>query len=209
MFYTPSTLTVNANDKIVGQLSCSPNARNNRDLDISIAYNIKGDATEHHVQYKMFVLSYFPLYCSFECSLFIFVQERTLISCQVLIYTNTTLVIALYLYFLPHHLQPQNCKPLPSSNLDNTYIILQVLITMFCYCGHHLSPSLVYICFTVVQLGHCEFVFAVICNQVYILVLILSVVIVTHCTSIVYIAQLRTILMAMFPGLNPAQRVHI
>ena len=63
MFYTPDTLTVSAGQKITGQLSCAPNARNNRDLDIGITYQVEdGEATE--VQYKMCVvlsfLSVFP-----------------------------------------------------------------------------------------------------------------------------------------------------
>ena len=66
VFYTPSTLTVNAGSKVIGRLSCSPNARNNRDLDIGITYRAEGDTNESHVQYKMFVLSYFPLYCKFR-----------------------------------------------------------------------------------------------------------------------------------------------
>ncbi|KAI1794066.1 S-adenosyl-L-methionine-dependent methyltransferase [Ganoderma leucocontextum] len=52
VFYTPNTLTVSAGEKITGRLSCAPNARNNRDLDITIAYKAEGkDETE--VQYKM------------------------------------------------------------------------------------------------------------------------------------------------------------
>ena len=42
VFYTPDTLTVSAGQKITGQLSCAPNARNNRDLDITIAYKVEG-----------------------------------------------------------------------------------------------------------------------------------------------------------------------
>lgn len=58
VFYTPDTLTVSAGEKITGRLSCAPNARNNRDLDITIAYKTEsGEETE--VQYKMCVpLSY-------------------------------------------------------------------------------------------------------------------------------------------------------
>lgn len=78
MFYTPSTLTVNAGDKVVGRLSCSPNARNNRDLDIAIAYRNEGDAIENHVQYKMCVLSYFPILVWFrKTRLFGYVYGRT------------------------------------------------------------------------------------------------------------------------------------
>ena len=63
MFYTPDTLTVSAGQKITGQLSCAPNARNNRDLDITIAYKVEG-GEETEVHYKMCValsfLSVFP-----------------------------------------------------------------------------------------------------------------------------------------------------
>jgi protein arginine N-methyltransferase 1 len=53
VFYTPSTLTVNAGSKVIGRLSCSPNARNNRDLDIGITYRTESDTKENHVQFKM------------------------------------------------------------------------------------------------------------------------------------------------------------
>lgn len=60
VFYTPETLTVSSGDKINGQLSCAPNARNNRDLDITIAYRVQ-DGPEAEVQYKMCVaLSFLP-----------------------------------------------------------------------------------------------------------------------------------------------------
>ncbi|TFK44192.1 putative arginine methyltransferase [Crucibulum laeve] len=53
VFYTPTTLTVNQDDNIVGKLTCAPNARNNRDLDIGIVYKVEGDAEEKSIQYKM------------------------------------------------------------------------------------------------------------------------------------------------------------
>jgi type I protein arginine methyltransferase len=53
VFYTPSTLTVNQGDKIVGRLSCAPNQKNNRDLDIKCAYKVEHEAEETSVQYKM------------------------------------------------------------------------------------------------------------------------------------------------------------
>ena len=56
VFYTPDTLTVSAGEKITGRLSCAPNARNNRDLDIVIAYKVE-DGPETEIQYKMCVLS--------------------------------------------------------------------------------------------------------------------------------------------------------
>ena len=56
VFYTPSQMTVNDGDQITGQLTCAPNARNNRDLDITIAYKVSNEAEEKVVQYKMFVV---------------------------------------------------------------------------------------------------------------------------------------------------------
>ncbi|KAI0930455.1 type I protein arginine N-methyltransferase Rmt1, variant 4 [Taiwanofungus camphoratus] len=53
VFYTPDTLTVSEGYKITGRLSCAPNARNNRDLDIAIAYQV-GSEPETEVQYKMY-----------------------------------------------------------------------------------------------------------------------------------------------------------
>ena len=56
VFYTPSTMTVNNGDHIVGTLSCAPNARNNRDLDIGFRYKVEGETEEKHIQYKMCVI---------------------------------------------------------------------------------------------------------------------------------------------------------
>jgi type I protein arginine methyltransferase len=54
VFYTRDQLTVNAGDVITGTLKCSPNARNNRDLDIAIKYRVEGDmAIEGEMIYKM------------------------------------------------------------------------------------------------------------------------------------------------------------
>ncbi|CAD6571034.1 MAG: type I protein arginine N-methyltransferase Rmt1 [Tremellales sp. Tagirdzhanova-0007] len=69
VFYTPDTLTVSAslligcpkrfsssqeNDTIRGHLSCSPNPRNNRDLDIQIDYEVNGAmAIQGSMTYKM------------------------------------------------------------------------------------------------------------------------------------------------------------
>ncbi|KAJ2919910.1 hypothetical protein MD484_g392, partial [Candolleomyces efflorescens] len=54
VFYTPSALTVSEGDKIVGNLSCAPNKRNNRDLDIEISYKVEGSEEEEvKFQYKM------------------------------------------------------------------------------------------------------------------------------------------------------------
>ncbi|EJD52811.1 S-adenosyl-L-methionine-dependent methyltransferase [Auricularia subglabra TFB-10046 SS5] len=58
VFYTPETLTVSEGQEIIGTLACAPNARNNRDLDISISYSIPASgATPRQsatVQYKMY-----------------------------------------------------------------------------------------------------------------------------------------------------------
>ena len=56
MFYTPGNLTVSQGDVIEGTLSCMPNARNNRDLDISITYKLEGaNPAEGSMDYKMYV----------------------------------------------------------------------------------------------------------------------------------------------------------
>lgn len=57
VFYTPSTITIAKGQEITGVISCAPNARNNRDLDISISYAV-GDGEEENpeevtVDYKM------------------------------------------------------------------------------------------------------------------------------------------------------------
>ncbi|VDB95927.1 unnamed protein product [Peniophora sp. CBMAI 1063] len=53
VFYTPETLTINAGDEITGTLKCAPNARNNRDLDITIAYQApRNEPTT--MDYKMY-----------------------------------------------------------------------------------------------------------------------------------------------------------
>ncbi|KAF8971201.1 putative arginine methyltransferase [Flammula alnicola] len=53
VFYTPTTMTVHQGDKIEGRLACAPNARNNRDLDITINYKVEGEGEEQVVHYKM------------------------------------------------------------------------------------------------------------------------------------------------------------
>ncbi|SJK97217.1 probable HMT1-hnRNP arginine N-methyltransferase [Armillaria ostoyae] len=56
VFYTPSTLTVSQGEPITGTLSCAPNARNNRDLDIKITYKTPREQ-ETAIHYKMYVLT--------------------------------------------------------------------------------------------------------------------------------------------------------
>ncbi|EJT52753.1 protein arginine n-methyltransferase [Trichosporon asahii var. asahii CBS 2479] len=54
VFYTPDTLTVSEGDVVKGTLKCSPNARNNRDLDIEIDYEVEGaEAVKNKMVYKM------------------------------------------------------------------------------------------------------------------------------------------------------------
>jgi hypothetical protein len=54
VFYTPTTMTVSQGDNITGRLVCSPNTRNNRDLDITITYKAGNDA-DNTIHYKMCV----------------------------------------------------------------------------------------------------------------------------------------------------------
>ena len=42
MFYLEDTLTVHQGEVIRGQLNCTPNPKNPRDLDISIHYTLEG-----------------------------------------------------------------------------------------------------------------------------------------------------------------------
>ncbi|OJA13706.1 hypothetical protein AZE42_10413 [Rhizopogon vesiculosus] len=53
VFYTPSTIAITEGQEITGQLACSPNARNNRDLDITISYSVGDEAEKEVVEYKM------------------------------------------------------------------------------------------------------------------------------------------------------------
>ncbi|WFD39648.1 type I protein arginine methyltransferase [Malassezia japonica] len=54
VFYTPETLTVSQGEVISGHLTCAPNARNPRDLDISIQYKLEGaNPVEAEMKYKM------------------------------------------------------------------------------------------------------------------------------------------------------------
>ncbi|KAJ3999280.1 S-adenosyl-L-methionine-dependent methyltransferase [Lentinula boryana] len=59
VFYTPSTITISEGDTISGRLSCAPNQRNNRDLDISISYQSVQDPTMTTMAYKMYVVFLF------------------------------------------------------------------------------------------------------------------------------------------------------
>ncbi|KAG0170556.1 type I protein arginine N-methyltransferase Rmt1 [Apophysomyces sp. BC1015] len=55
VFYTPDTLTVKNGESIEGVVSCAPNQRNPRDLDIIIDYSFTGEhsSIEQHCEFKM------------------------------------------------------------------------------------------------------------------------------------------------------------
>lgn len=54
VFYTPDTITVSQGDKITGTLSCAPNSRNNRDLNIDISWRTEGThPTSGSMHYQM------------------------------------------------------------------------------------------------------------------------------------------------------------
>ena len=55
VFYTPETLTISEGEQITGRLSCAPNARNPRDLHITIGWKGPHDTLETEVHYKMCV----------------------------------------------------------------------------------------------------------------------------------------------------------
>ena len=55
VFYTPETITISEGQKIRGNLSCRPNTKNNRDLDITIGYETEG-GKRTTVEYKMCVV---------------------------------------------------------------------------------------------------------------------------------------------------------
>lgn len=56
-----------AGDEIVGTLTCAPNQRNNRDLDITISYESKGERpTSDHLVYKMCVFWSYLIALSFQ-----------------------------------------------------------------------------------------------------------------------------------------------
>jgi protein arginine N-methyltransferase 1 len=52
VFYTPTTLTLSKGQSITGRLTCAPNTRNNRDLDIIITHKTN-EEDEMSIQYKM------------------------------------------------------------------------------------------------------------------------------------------------------------
>jgi len=57
VFYLADVLTVEAGERVTGQLGCRPNDRNRRDLDISIDYKLEtedqGRTADGHCEYKM------------------------------------------------------------------------------------------------------------------------------------------------------------
>jgi len=64
VFYTQHTITISVGEQITGTLSCVPNNRNNRDLDIKIDYEVHSNAVDgpqtDSVQYKMCVTRILP-----------------------------------------------------------------------------------------------------------------------------------------------------
>ena len=79
VFYTPETLAVVTGDQVTGELTCAPNARNPRDLDIVISYKAPNEAEPTTIQYKMCVIRFCP------CLVRTNGDGRTLTGCQVLI----------------------------------------------------------------------------------------------------------------------------
>ena len=54
VFYTPATIIVSQGDVIEGRLTCAPNSRNPRDLDIVMQYKVEGpNPMEARMEYKM------------------------------------------------------------------------------------------------------------------------------------------------------------
>lgn len=57
VFYLADVLTVEAGEQVTGQLTCRPNDRNRRDLDIAIDYKLntedQGRIADGHCEYKM------------------------------------------------------------------------------------------------------------------------------------------------------------
>ncbi|KAJ3524166.1 hypothetical protein NM688_g8608 [Phlebia brevispora] len=82
VFYTPDTLTVSQGDHITGELSCKPNARNPRDLDIVIKYQTTSDEEQREMQYKMCVV--LSIHRRLHRISVADSVERTLTNCQVL-----------------------------------------------------------------------------------------------------------------------------
>lgn len=72
MFYTPNTITISEGDTISGRLSCAPNQRNNRDLDITISYQSVNNQETTTMSYKMYV--FFP----FLSSLLVFLEALSI-----------------------------------------------------------------------------------------------------------------------------------
>ena len=75
VFYTPSTIIVSEGQKVTGHVSCSPNAKNNRDLDIAISYQTGNDAKDTHIQYKMCVTSVLYPHCTLRLYAVVFLER--------------------------------------------------------------------------------------------------------------------------------------
>ena len=55
MLYLADNLSVRAGEKIQGTLSCRPNARNPRDLDIDVKYTFHGAYQETSAEQKYYM----------------------------------------------------------------------------------------------------------------------------------------------------------
>lgn len=109
VFYTPDTLAVTVGDEITGELSCAPNARNPRDLDISISYKGPTDVQPTTMQYKMCVIR-FSL-----ADLAVPIAESVLLtSCQVLIdIFHLKILLSCYVWLYTYRPAPV-IAPLPT-----------------------------------------------------------------------------------------------
>ena len=91
VFYTPTTVTISEGQKIRGRVSCSPNTKNNRDLDIIIAYET--DETEETVvEYKMCVV--FPYLYALRPRLVNFADRRLGVDCIFISMLSCSVVLA-------------------------------------------------------------------------------------------------------------------
>ncbi|KAF8893408.1 S-adenosyl-L-methionine-dependent methyltransferase [Infundibulicybe gibba] len=99
VFYTPTTMTVSEGDKITGELTCAPNTRNNRDLDITISYQ-SGNSTPATLNIKC-------THCRFSANIGI----QTLTGSQVIISFITTFAKTFHMCGGTHDLYPSFISP--------------------------------------------------------------------------------------------------
>lgn len=106
-------MTVSEGQQIKGELTCVPNARNPRDLDITIAYTTPRDGKKEEIKYKMCV-PLRPFGLSFSGVVGAWLVERTLTNCQVLMTNIVTLSYPssyspTYLGHSPKTSSPRSC----------------------------------------------------------------------------------------------------